>query len=248
MKKIISLLLSIVMLVSALSATVNAFAAGWASNAESINLNTWYNDYIGSQGYYDSNTCYYANSYKMYLPSKGKITIRTQNERTYFWLDEVKIYKTSNIDSSLDYYSRDYGYSSGGGYYWNEDTYNLSQGYYYIVLQKDYNVDFDFKVSYKPIFSSTSLTKVSAKDNAFFAKWNKCSNISGYQLQYSTNSNMSSSKKVKIGSKYSSKTVKSLKNKKKYYVRVRTYKTVSVNGVNKTFYSKWSSKKTVKTK
>ena len=40
------------------------------------------------------------------------------------------------------------------------------------------------------------------------------------------------------------KTVKNLKAKKKYYVQVRTYKTVS----GKKYYSGWSSRKYVKTR
>ena len=46
----------------------------------------------------------------------------------------------------------------------------------------------------------------------------------------------------------SSSPVKSKKSKKKYYVKVRTYKTVKINGRNKTYYGKWSKIKTVKTK
>ena len=41
-----------------------------------------------------------------------------------------------------------------------------------------------------------------------------------------------------------SKSIKKLKNKKTYYVRIRTYKTVS----GKNFYSDWSAAKKVKTK
>jgi len=44
--------------------------------------------------------------------------------------------------------------------------------------------------------------------------------------------------------KTTSSTVKKLKAKKKYYVRIRTYK--KVNG--KTYYSGWSKVKNVKTK
>ena len=43
---------------------------------------------------------------------------------------------------------------------------------------------------------------------------------------------------------YVNSLIKKLKAKKKYYVQVRTYKTVS----GKKYYSKWSKKKTVKTK
>ena len=39
--------------------------------------------------------------------------------------------------------------------------------------------------------------------------------------------------------KTTSKSVSKLSAKKKYYVRVRTYKTVKINGKNVKFYSAW---------
>ena len=48
-------------------------------------------------------------------------------------------------------------------------------------------------------------------------------------------------KKVKLD-------VSKLKAKKKYYIRVRTYKTVKVNGKSKKIYSGWSKVKAVTTK
>jgi hypothetical protein len=69
--------------------------------------------------------------------------------------------------------------------------------------------------------------------------------VTGYQIRYSTNSSMSSAKTKTISSyKTTSNTIKSLKAKKKYYVQVRTYKTV--NGTR--YYSDWSTKKYVTTK
>ena len=44
--------------------------------------------------------------------------------------------------------------------------------------------------------------------------------------------------------KTKSKTVKNLKAKKKYYVQIRAYKTIS----GKTYYSAWSAVKAVKTR
>ena len=55
---------------------------------------------------------------------------------------------------------------------------------------------------------------------------------------------MKSAKTVTVkGAKKTTKTIKKLKNKKTYYVQVRTYK--SVDG--KRYYSKWSKAKKVKT-
>ena len=49
-------------------------------------------------------------------------------------------------------------------------------------------------------------------------------------------------------SKATSKTISRLKAKKKYYVRIRTYKTVKVNGKPKKIYASWSKVQTVKIK
>ncbi len=74
-------------------------------------------------------------------------------------------------------------------------------------------------------------------------KWSKVSSVTGYQIEYSTNKNFSNSKTVKVsGASSVSKTITSLTKGKTYYVRVRTYKTVS--GTN--YYSAWSSTKSVK--
>ena len=53
--------------------------------------------------------------------------------------------------------------------------------------------------------------------------------------------NVNNTKKVKLD-------VSKLKAKKKYYIRVRTYKTVKVNGKSKKIYSGWSKVKAVTTK
>ena len=93
---------------------------------------------------------------------------------------------------------------------------------------------------------STTLTKLTAGKKSFTAQWSKqTAQTTGYQLQYSLKSNFSGAKTVTITKNKTVKsTVKSLKSKKKYFVRIRTYKTVG----NKKYYSSWSKAKTVKTK
>ena len=73
-------------------------------------------------------------------------------------------------------------------------------------------------------------------------KWKKSTAAKGYQLQYSTNKKFIS-KKTKTTNK-TSMTIKKLKKKKTYYIRVRAYKIV--NG--KKSYGKWSSVKKIKMK
>ena len=97
---------------------------------------------------------------------------------------------------------------------------------------------------------STTISKVTASKKAFTVKWKKQSTqTTGYQIQYSTSSKFKGAKTVTITkNKTTSKKISKLKAKKKYYVRVRTYKTVKVNGKNTKIYSGWSKVKTVKTK
>lgn len=93
---------------------------------------------------------------------------------------------------------------------------------------------------------TTKISKLTAKDNGFKVTWSKRTTQStGYQIRYSTSSKFSSYKDVLITKDTTtSKTVKKLKNKKKYYVKIRTYKTVD----GKKIYSSWSDKKSIKTK
>ena len=92
----------------------------------------------------------------------------------------------------------------------------------------------------------TKIKKIKAAKKALAVTWNKVSGVKGYQVQAATDKKFKKNKKtVTIKKQKTTKTtVKKLKAKKKYYVRVRTYKTV--NG--KKVYSAWSSVKNVKTK
>ena len=92
----------------------------------------------------------------------------------------------------------------------------------------------------------TSVSKLTAGKKSITVNISKKSTqVSGYQVQYSTSKKFTSAKTKTISSYKTTKyTLKSLSAKKTYYVRVRTYKTVS----GKKYYSGWSTYKYVKTK
>lgn len=92
----------------------------------------------------------------------------------------------------------------------------------------------------------TSIKKLSKGKKKFTVTWAKVSGVKGYQIQYSSDKKLKkNNKSVTVTKQKTTKaTVKKLESKKKYYVRVRTYKTV--NG--KKIYSSWSKVKSVKTK
>ena len=69
--------------------------------------------------------------------------------------------------------------------------------------------------------------------------------ISAYQIQYSEKPNFSKGKIKKVsGYKKTNITIKKLKSKRRYYVRIRTI----LKSGGKTYYSNWSASKNVKAK
>ena len=98
---------------------------------------------------------------------------------------------------------------------------------------------------------ATSISSLKAGSKKFTVKWKKqATQTTGYQVQVATNKKFKKNKKtVTIKKQKTTKTtVKKLKAKKKYYVRVCTYKTVKINGKSIRIYSGWSKAKTVTTK
>lgn len=92
-----------------------------------------------------------------------------------------------------------------------------------------------------------TIKKVTAKKKAISVKWSKISSAKGYEIQYSTSKSFTKkttkTKTIK-SAKTVSTTVSNLKAKKKYYVRIRAYKTSK----GKKVYSSWSATKSIKTK
>lgn len=73
--------------------------------------------------------------------------------------------------------------------------------------------------------------------------WHNLSSASGYQVQYGTASSFNEAKKVTLSTSSTlKKTLSGLKQKTKYYVRVRAYQ--KLNGV--TYYTQWSGSKSTK--
>ena len=96
-------------------------------------------------------------------------------------------------------------------------------------------------IAFAASIPTTTITSVKAQSKAFTVKWKKKSSITGYQIQYSTDSKFKKEKKsIKTkNAKTVSKKITKLKAAKKYYVRIRTYKGKK--------YSKWSKVKSIKT-
>ncbi len=103
------------------------------------------------------------------------------------------------------------------------------------------SISYTLKVNPK----ETSLLRIVPVKKGFTVKWKKQrKQTTGYQLQYAANSKFSGAKNVMLKNTTVSKKISKLKAKKKYFVRVRTYKIVS----DKKYVSAWSKVKSVTTK
>lgn len=98
---------------------------------------------------------------------------------------------------------------------------------------------------------STAITRLKTKKKGFSVSWKKqSSQTTGYELAYSTSSRFSKSKTkiLTLGRNKTKKTIAKLRKGKRYYVRIRTYKNITVNGKREKLYSGWSKVKSVTTR
>lgn len=121
-------------------------------------------------------------------------------------------------------------------------------GQYTVIINFKGNYSGTVKKTFRIVPQGTSLSKTMAKKKGFTVKWKKqAKQTTGYEIAYSTNSKFpkKSTKIVPVRmNKTVSKSIIKLKPNKKYYVRIRTYKTVK----GKKYYSDWSKMKNITTK
>ena len=119
-------------------------------------------------------------------------------------------------------------------------------GTYKVTVKMKGNYTGTKVLTYKINPKAASVNSLTAGKGKLTVKLNRTlTESTGYQIQYATNKSFKSAKTVSVTSyKTSSKTLTGLKKNTTYYVRVRTYKTVS----GTKYYSNWSTAKNKKTK
>ncbi len=98
---------------------------------------------------------------------------------------------------------------------------------------------------------AVTVSKAAGSTRGFSVRWSKNTRqTTGYQVQYSTDRKFKKGcKAVTIGKNRTTfRKISKLKAKKRYYVRVRTYKNVRSGGKTVKIYSGWSKARAVKTK
>lgn len=99
------------------------------------------------------------------------------------------------------------------------------------------------KIAVYGVPKKPEMKKLTAGKKKFTVQWKKDKKADGYQVQYSTDKKFKKNvKSVNVSKKSTKATVKKLKKRKTYRVRVRSYK--KING--KKYYSGWGKVKSVK--
>ena len=122
----------------------------------------------------------------------------------------------------------------------------LNPGTYKVTARMKGKYTGTLTASFKIKPKGTVLKKLTPGSKKITVSWKKQSKmITGYQIQYSLKSNFKKAKTVTVkGAGKTRKVIKKLKKGKKYFVRIRTYKTAG----GKKYYSSWSKTKRVKVK
>lgn len=121
-------------------------------------------------------------------------------------------------------------------------------GVYEVKAELKGNYTGTLKTTFSIVPKNTAEFKVKSKSKAMQISWKKQTNqTAGYQIQYSTDKKFKKSvKTVNVKkNKTTSATVKKLKAKKTYFVRIRTYQTVKEKGKSVKLYSDWSKTKRI---
>lgn len=131
-----------------------------------------------------------------------------------------------------------------GKYYTVSYKNNTAVGTAMIIIHGKGNYKkYSGKTTFRINLQKTTLSSAkSSRKGQLQATWKKTAGNAGYQIQYATNAKFSGAKTK--NTKATRYTFKGLKSKRKYYVRVRTYKKVGSNY----WYSKWSNVRNVKIK
>lgn len=114
-------------------------------------------------------------------------------------------------------------------------------GIYKVMIAFKGNYNGSITKTFTIVPKKTKLVSMTPKKGNLIIKWaRQTAQVTGYQIQYATKSNFAGAKTITVTKNtIASKTLTKLTSKKKYYVRIRTYKKVS----GKNYVSEWSPMK-----
>ena len=132
---------------------------------------------------------------------------------------------------------------------WDEGR--INPGTYAVRIKGNYYFEGEKTLIFHIRGTKMSISSLTPLSKGFKAKWGRKTKNTGYQLQYSTSSKFTTktTKTVKLTKNTTvSKSITKLTAAKRYYVRIRSYKTTKISGKTYTVYSVWSKAKYITTK
>ena len=175
-----------------------------------------------------------------------KTTKRTSSSITLSWTaqDNVTGYQIYDTvakkivkrieDKNTRTYTRT-GLTSGKEYRYQVRAYANVNGVIYYGLYS--SITYTYTTPKIPALKLTTTSKTVK------ASWTKVSGVSGYEIQRSTKSSFSGAGTTRLSSSTVSKKYTGLTKGKTYYVRIRSYKNIKVNGKTVKAYSSWKTLK-----
>lgn len=187
--------------------------------------------------------------FKVTLPASGTIKVTFVNDKYYDdgWNNRIAMDIFNGYFEPLGDTYFHYANFSTHSTRPSSFTLNLKKGANYFRITSNWLGDenphpYHFKLTY--VIPGTTIKKAIPSKKAFTVKWTKKSGAAKYQIRYSTKKSMSKAKTISVSKTAKSKKIKGLKSGKKYYVQMRVVKKIG----GQTYYSGWSSKKSVRVK
>lgn len=201
---------------------------------------------IGTTKYGNNCDAWDDDYYKFVLSSQKNISISVSHKKyntdAYIW---VTLYRY-NGNNSLNQIVRDRVYYCDSTY--TTSSYGLSAGTYFIAIDdayQSYGYNYGLTVNDLTKPGNTSITSLTNTAYGFKVNWSKVNDTTGYQIQYSTKSNFSGAATVYGGAKNTTtNTITGRACGTKYYVRVRTYRTLADGS---RVWGNWSGPKSITT-
>ncbi len=230
----------------------------------------WFNTFINTDLLSQNNIKLWCADYTTSPMSKGNTSIGNTNSFAYMWqysdsqIDQNVILMTDAQNLKVKLSKTSVSYNGKGQKpcvtVYNQSGQKIPSSYYSVKYSNNTKPGkASVTINFNGIFFGTKTAsfiivpqkptqnKLKSKSKKQLnISWKKDKNVSGYEIKYSTSSKFTkkTTKTVKAGKNSTSATVKKLKSGKKYYVKLRSYKTI--NG--KKYYSSYSSTKSVKVK
>lgn len=166
MKKVISIIMSVIMLLSVLSVGITANAAeSWADDAEKVELNSSFNATLDEDQFEEIDddefdTIYY-RVFEFNVPALGEVTFNFEAEKDSSESVAFYLYEKEDTSAYINELNSNMEYDSNTQKYIHSDTIELDEGTYYLRLDSYYIEDTEVDLNCSLDFKRTPTINIS---------------------------------------------------------------------------------------